>query len=303
MGMSPKTQNLHPKISWKWLCQMGITVKTQCRALHFLLINLSIILPETNSSHLKMDGWNTILSFWGPAYFPVRLLLVSGRVLTLTYLLRCEILASQVATSPDSPEVSLSVIASMLPEKVTRPGRDLCGIPEPVARRPWRPGRKDHRPFSHVCKHHFSEGNTNPPPPWNIPWTWGKGKGPLEFRRFRNWKPWFLGAMSMSMLVSGRESPCFAWTFQVLAQNPSHTWTYRCLDYWGFWTSCCWLTLSDKHPWSRPLLVERWILELLAGPTRREWGNQPLHWYIGDETSLIPYESGQLDWGFFFISS
>ena len=64
------------------------------------------------------------------------LLLVSGRVLTLTYLLRCEILASQVATSPDSPEVSLSVIASMLPEKVTRPGRDLCGIPEPVARRP-----------------------------------------------------------------------------------------------------------------------------------------------------------------------
>ncbi len=22
---------------------------------------------------------------------------------------------------------------------------------------------------------------------------------------------------------------------------------------------------------------------------------QPLHWYIGDETSLIPYESGQLD--------
>ena len=22
-------------------------------------------LPETNSSHLKMDGWNTILSYWG----------------------------------------------------------------------------------------------------------------------------------------------------------------------------------------------------------------------------------------------
>ena len=22
-----------------------------------------------NSSHLKSDGWNTILSFWGPAYF------------------------------------------------------------------------------------------------------------------------------------------------------------------------------------------------------------------------------------------
>ena len=25
-------------------------------------------------------------------------------------------------------------------------------------------------------------------------------------------------------------------------------------------------------------------------------GNQPLHWYIADETSLIPYESGQLDY-------
>ena len=27
---------------------------------------------ETNSSHLKMDGWNTIVSFWGPAHFRVR---------------------------------------------------------------------------------------------------------------------------------------------------------------------------------------------------------------------------------------
>ena len=26
-------------------------------------------LPETNSSPLKMDGWNTIVPFWGPAYF------------------------------------------------------------------------------------------------------------------------------------------------------------------------------------------------------------------------------------------
>ena len=26
-------------------------------------------LPETNSSHMKMDGWNTIVSFWGPASF------------------------------------------------------------------------------------------------------------------------------------------------------------------------------------------------------------------------------------------
>ena len=26
-------------------------------------------LPKTNSSPLKMDGWKTILSFWGNAYF------------------------------------------------------------------------------------------------------------------------------------------------------------------------------------------------------------------------------------------
>ena len=30
---------------------------------------LNATLPETNSSPLKMDGWNTIVSFWGPAYF------------------------------------------------------------------------------------------------------------------------------------------------------------------------------------------------------------------------------------------
>ena len=29
-------------------------------------------LPKTHSSHLKMDGWNTIVSFWGPAQFQVR---------------------------------------------------------------------------------------------------------------------------------------------------------------------------------------------------------------------------------------
>ena len=31
---------------------------------------IQIILPETNNSHLKIDGWNTIVSFWRPAYFP-----------------------------------------------------------------------------------------------------------------------------------------------------------------------------------------------------------------------------------------
>ena len=33
-------------------------------------INYYCTLPETNTSHLNMDGWNTIVSFRGPAYFP-----------------------------------------------------------------------------------------------------------------------------------------------------------------------------------------------------------------------------------------
>ena len=37
-------------------------------------------LPETNELHLKMDGWTTIVSCWGPVYFQVLLLLVSGSV-------------------------------------------------------------------------------------------------------------------------------------------------------------------------------------------------------------------------------
>ena len=36
------------------------------------LMYICITLPETNSSPLKMDGWNTIVSFWGPGYFQVR---------------------------------------------------------------------------------------------------------------------------------------------------------------------------------------------------------------------------------------
>jgi len=38
-------------------------------------------LPETNSSHLKIDGWKTILSFWEFGLFSgAKWLLVSGRV-------------------------------------------------------------------------------------------------------------------------------------------------------------------------------------------------------------------------------
>ena len=45
-----------------------------------LEIHRSPTLPETNSLHPKMDGWNTIVSFWVSAYFQVLWLLVSGRV-------------------------------------------------------------------------------------------------------------------------------------------------------------------------------------------------------------------------------
>ena len=34
-----------------------------------MLVGMGCTLPERNSSHLKMDDWNTIVSFWGPAYF------------------------------------------------------------------------------------------------------------------------------------------------------------------------------------------------------------------------------------------
>ena len=40
----------------------------------------NVTLPETNSSPLKMDGWNTILSYWVSAYFQGLLPLVLGRV-------------------------------------------------------------------------------------------------------------------------------------------------------------------------------------------------------------------------------
>jgi len=38
-------------------------------------------LPETNSSHLKMDGWNTIVSFWDGLFSGA--MLVSGSVYTI----------------------------------------------------------------------------------------------------------------------------------------------------------------------------------------------------------------------------
>ena len=38
-------------------------------------------LPETNSSPLKMDGWKTIVSYWGGLFSGA--MLVSGRVMAL----------------------------------------------------------------------------------------------------------------------------------------------------------------------------------------------------------------------------
>ena len=33
--------------------------------IHPMKTHIKLTLPATNSSHLKMDGWNTIVSFWG----------------------------------------------------------------------------------------------------------------------------------------------------------------------------------------------------------------------------------------------
>ena len=40
-------------------------------------------LPETNSSPLRMDGWNTFVSFWGPAYFQGRTVKLRGCMFVL----------------------------------------------------------------------------------------------------------------------------------------------------------------------------------------------------------------------------
>ena len=45
-------------------------------------MELMYTLPETNSSHLKMDDWNTIVSFWDGLISGAKKLLVSGSVFT-----------------------------------------------------------------------------------------------------------------------------------------------------------------------------------------------------------------------------
>jgi len=47
-------------------------------------VKIKNTLPKLTFSHLKMDAWNTIVSFWGPAHFQGLWLSVSGRVFETT---------------------------------------------------------------------------------------------------------------------------------------------------------------------------------------------------------------------------
>ena len=58
----------------------------QCSGINSLVsgrVERRIILPESMSSPLKIDGWNMLEYYFpiGEAYFQERLLLVSGRVI------------------------------------------------------------------------------------------------------------------------------------------------------------------------------------------------------------------------------
>ena len=69
---------------WCWLrcCQGQPGTNQRCITLTSGRMSFKTTLPKTNSSHLEMDGWETILSFWDPAYFSGFELLVSGRALS-----------------------------------------------------------------------------------------------------------------------------------------------------------------------------------------------------------------------------
>ena len=68
-------------------------------------------LPETNSLHLKMDGWKTSLSFWEFAYFQGELKLVFGRAIS------CK--SFKIWTSKSTCLPSSSLMMSLPPATVT----------------------------------------------------------------------------------------------------------------------------------------------------------------------------------------
>ena len=60
---------------------VNLGIPTKKLRISWVMSLQSSTLPETHIfSPLKMDGWNTILSYWVSACFQVRLLLVSGSV-------------------------------------------------------------------------------------------------------------------------------------------------------------------------------------------------------------------------------
>ena len=63
------------EIYWRYICSEAIFGVSFLGGSGVSIKGVKIVrdtLRETNSSHLKMDGWNRIVSFWGTAYFKVR---------------------------------------------------------------------------------------------------------------------------------------------------------------------------------------------------------------------------------------
>ena len=77
--------------------------------------------PETNSSHLKMDGWNTIVSFWAGLFSGVMLVSGSWKDFLNSVLRQKRILFPQSYTSPE-----LSYTATCSSESIDFHYRDVA---------------------------------------------------------------------------------------------------------------------------------------------------------------------------------
>ena len=69
-----------PFVCKKW-CQNSLKKPTKRQTCY--ISGKSRMIPSlklTASLHLNMDGWNTIVSFWGPAYFQVRTVSFRGGI-------------------------------------------------------------------------------------------------------------------------------------------------------------------------------------------------------------------------------